>query len=181
MINHNLQKGAKMFDKAAAMQEYIKNSNMTYKRLAEKYGVSASSIGIVSRKENWKEKRREYQKKHGAENSLCSDKLALLKKSSDKAIEALYGCLDGYEELSINELKNVSAILKTLTAVQRDLNNLPTFKEENNIRITNERLKLVRERIISADENEDECGIVFIPFADEEDDESVVYEGDEDV
>ena len=162
------------------MQEYIENSHMTYKKLAEKYGVSASAIGKLSRKEKWMARRKEYQLKQLANELTQGDKLYLLKKSSDKAIEALFNSLSGYEELSINELKNVSAILKTLTAVQRDLNNLPTFKEENSLIISKERLQLVRERISGGEDGDDATGIVYIPFTDEEDDENVVYEGDED-
>lgn len=111
---------------------------------------------------------------------LEGEKLELLRKSSDKAIEALYGSLYTLDELSINELKNVATILKTLTAVQRDLNNLPTFKEENTLKISEERLQIVREKMTTLGDAEGESGIVFMPLAEDENGEGAPEEDEYD-
>ena len=159
------------FDSNAAMKEYIENKNMSYKKLAEKYGVSYSAVSKAAKEGEWVKKRRAFSETEG-------NKLSLLQKSSDKSIEALYSMVKDYDVLSINDLKNISSILKALTAIQRDLYDLPTLKDENSIRLSNERLKLVRAKITSGeDENCDETGVVLIPFLDEEDEgEEVVYE-----
>jgi hypothetical protein len=111
---------------------------------------------------------------------LEGEKLELLRKSSDRAIEALYSNLYSLDELSITELKNVSTILKTLTAVQRDLNNLPTFKEENTLKMSEERLKIVREKMTTVGDAENESGIVFMPLAEDEEGEGLSEEEDYD-
>ena len=166
------------FDKIAAMKEYINDDNITYRRLAEKYGVAYSVIAKEAKKGEWVNKRKN---KSEILNS-SSDKLSLLQKAADKSIQSLYSKLYE-EELSINDIKNISTILKTLTAVQRDLNDLPTYKEQNSVRISNERLQLVKAKITSGGDEKSETGVVLIPFLDEEDEDNdeVVYEGEESV
>ena len=170
-----------IFDINAAEKEYIGDKNMSYKKLAEKYGVSYSSVSKAAKRGEWFKKRKAKLLKEKAENEAQSNKLFLLQKSSDKSIEALYSMVKDYDVLSINDLKNISSILKALTAIQRDLYDLPTLKDENSIRISNERLKLVRAKIPSGEaEDEGETGVVLIPFLDEEEEnEEVVYEGEE--
>ena len=169
------------FDINAAEKEYISDKNMSYKKLAEKYGVSYSAVSKAAKAGKWVLKRRASLLKAKAENASQGNKLYLLQKSSDKSIEALYSMVKDYDVLSINDLKNISSILKALTAIQRDLYDLPTLKEENSIRISNERLKLVRAKISSGEtEDESETGVVLIPFLDEEEEsEEIVYEGEE--
>ena len=171
-----------MIDLSAAKQDYVCDKSLSYKKLAEKYGAPLSLISRVARREEWVKKREEHMQNGFASVSESVDKLHLLKRASDKAIEALYSKLCDYCDLSINDLKNLSAILKTLTGVQRDLNNLPTFKEENSILLSKERLQLVRARISSDDGEDSETGVVFIPFLDEEEEgEAFVTEGEDDV
>ena len=176
------------FDSASAMQEYIADGSMSYAKIAKKYGVSPSKIGTLARKEGWVRKRAEHMfgicPEGGGDDEKRADiKLSLLRKSADKTIEELYAFLSEYEKPGLNELKNAATVLKTLTAVQRDLNNLPTYKEENSIYISREKLQLVRDKITFDSDSESETGIALIPFAEEdfEDDENVIYEGEEDV
>ncbi len=165
------------FDINSAMNEYINNPDMSYKKLALKYGVAYSVIAKEAKKNEWVKKR-----KKNMNSDLSKDKkLSILQKATDKSIQSLYSKLYE-EELSINDIKNISTILKTLTAVQRDLNDLPTYKEQNSVRISNERLQLVKAKISSSGDESSETGVVLIPFLDEEDeDEDVVYEGEESV
>ncbi|MBE6741528.1 MAG: hypothetical protein E7570_04405 [Ruminococcaceae bacterium] len=157
------------FNAESAMADYIKDETMSYRRLAKKYSVSYSTIAKAAKQGEWIKKRKQGEIRKKLESSDNNDKLCILKKTADTAIEMLYGKLwEG--EPSINDLKNISSVLKTLTAVQRDLNYLPTFKEENTIRISNERLKLVRTGV-KCDEEESETGIVLIPWLDEEEEE----------
>ena len=170
--NTDTERGNMIFDCDEAMREYINDEKMSYRKLAEKFKVPYSVIAKEARKNQWVKKRK---LKSEADNEN-SNKLSTLQKAADRSIQSLYSKL--YEEdLSINDIKNISTILKTLTAVQRDLNDLPTYKEENSVRISNERLKLVQAKITSGADNETETGVVFIPLIDEEsDDEEVVYE-----
>ena len=167
-----------MFNSDKAMAEYVSNPKLSYRSIAEKYNVSLSVVKKAAKEQEWFKKRKEAKLLESEK-----EKLSLLRKSANRAIEALYSSLSDYELLSINDLKNISSILKTLTAVQRDLNDLPTYKEENTIRISDERLQLVRAKITSKGEDESKTGVVFIPFLDEEDedDESVIVEGEDDV
>ena len=147
----------------AAMNDYINDEKMSYRKLAKKYSLSYGAIAKAAREGQWVQKRRLHLLQNSDENN---DKLSLLKKTADCAIEKLYSRLWD-EEPSINDLKNISSVLKTLTAVQRDLNYLPTYKEENTIRISNERLKLVRTGA-DCEAEENETGIVLIPWLEEE-------------
>ena len=160
------------FNSNAAMQDYVSDPKESYKSIAKKYNVSLSLVKKHAKEEGWVKKRREAKL---LENE--KEKLSLLRKAANRAIEALYSSLSDYELLSINDLKNISSILKTLTGVQRDLNNLPTYKEENTIRLSDERLQLVRAKITSKGEEESETGVVFIPFLDDDEkDESIIEE-----
>ena len=135
------------FNSNAAMQEYVSDLSQSYKSIADKYKVPLSRVKKIAKEEQWVKKRNEKK-----ESDSQTGKLSLLKKTSDRAISALFNTLSDYELLSINDLKNISSILKTLTAVQRDLNDLPTYKEENTIRISNERLSLVRAKSLTPTE-----------------------------
>lgn len=169
-----------IFDEKKAMQEYISDTSVSYRKLAKKYGVPVSRIVKLAKRDGWVEKRKQLFIKNDTDND-DNKKLSLLQKACEKSIEALYSKLD--DELSINDIKNISVILKTLTGVQRDLNDLPTFKEKNSIRLSNERMQLVRAKIATGDEEENETGVVLIPFLDEEkeEEENVVFEGEENV
>ena len=169
-----------IFDEKKAMQEYISDTSVSYRKLAKKYGVPVSRIVKLAKRDGWVEKRKQLFFKNDADND-DNKKLSLLQKACEKSIEALYSKLD--DELSINDIKNISVILKTLTGVQRDLNDLPNYKEENTIRISNERLQIVRAKISSSgSDDENETGVVLIPFLDEENEEdNVVFEREEDV
>ncbi len=163
-----------MFDSNAAMLDYISDKKQSYKSIAKKYDVSLSVVKKCAKEDCWVKKRRDNMLKESEK-----EKLSLLRKSANRAIEGLYASLEDFSLLSINDLKNISTILKTLTAVQRDLNNLPTYKEENTIRISDERLKLVKAKITSKDDEESETGVVFIPFLDDEE-EGLLNEGEDD-
>ena len=173
------------FDVQKAGQEYICDSSLSYRELAKKYGVSLSTIYKASKEGKWIEKRKGFIKNQTDEtkekdNSQNDEKLSKLCIATDKTIECVDEYLNSSEDISVNELKNIASILKTLTSVQRDLNGILTVKEQSSLTISKQRLKLAMERIGGEDDIKGETGVVFIPFLADEETDNIFTEGEED-
>lgn len=178
------------FNAKKAEHEYITDNSMSYRKLAEKYEVNYTTVQVYGRKHNWVDKRKEYQSKL-AQKTLektvekQSDKLSKLSSATDKAIDYVERCFEGYADennnISIGILKDIATTLKYLTGVQRNLNGILTVQEENALQLAREKLQIERERIGVDEGNDGETGIVFIPALAPEETENVVIEGETDV
>lgn len=179
------------FDAKSAEQEYITDNSTSYRRLAEIYEVNYTTVSNYGKKHGWVEKRKAYQSnlvQKTIKKTLNkeSDKLLKLCNATDKAIEYVEKCFDDYvdpekDTISISALKDIAAILKTLTGVQRNLRGILTVQEENALIIAKEKLQLERERIGFDEGETGETGVVVIPALASDESENVVYEGETNV
>ncbi len=124
--------------------EYI-TTNTSYRKLAEKYGVSRVQIGTVGKQENWVELRRQYrdktlsktvekisnqQAKQAAKVSALADKLLL---KLEKAIDELDD--SGTVQVDNKGLRQLTAALQQLQQIKGEISDLD--RQEQEARIAN--------------------------------------------
>lgn len=145
--------------------EYIA-SDISYRKLAEKHGVSYNTLIGIAAKEKWADLRKKAHKKATTK---------IVNKASEERAKKLSGVLKAADGLSdliartverINNLdknmdtpvdgkviKELASATKDLTAVIRDLYNLPTDSERIARQIALERLELEKKRVGDEDKN----------------------------
>ncbi len=109
-----------------AARQYV-TGDMSLAQLARQLGIPAQAVYYRARKEGWTEQRRRYQEQ--TRQSERPDKLAQLKAAADgisgvlaRLVEAVetQQAADG-DRYDTRELKNITACIKEMTAVQREL------------------------------------------------------------
>ncbi|MGM9642344.1 MAG: hypothetical protein ACI3XI_03945 [Eubacteriales bacterium] len=150
----------------AIRQDYITDESSSYRKLAQKYGVSYTSIGDKARKEGWAEQREQYltktlsktinaigneQAKRAARVVTVADKLL------DKIEKAIEGC-DG-EELIAN-----TQALKHITGALKDIKDIQMIKSDADLREQDARIKKLEMEASVRDEDDDKpSGVVLMP------------------
>jgi hypothetical protein len=104
--------------------EYI-TTDTSYRKLAQKYGVSHVQIGNVGKEEKWVELRRQHldktlTKSVNAIGSKQAERTAKLIGVSDLLLDKVKGLLEANEALLVDTsvMKDVSVILKNLKDIQ---------------------------------------------------------------
>ncbi len=179
-------------------------TDISYRKIAAKYGISYSTLSQMAAKENWTEARREYRNKVVSKTiakaaNMQASKLFSLMKSADKMskvieevvkdskqfnrhlvqtrtkgkeINTTTGELEFTEKWDVEEriykkvdtkaIRDLTSSMKDLTAVIRNIYDIPTMAEKTAMDIAVERLKL--EQAKSGDDGDDEeTGIVLLP------------------
>ena len=178
--------------------EYI-TTDTSYRKLAEKYGLSRVQVGNVGKEENWVELRRQY-----LENTLTktlektaetdSDRLARLMETTSRAIDVVVGAFEDekqfnrhiiteglgegttmteeriFAKVDTKALRDLTTVLKDLTGLMRDFYNIPTPAQAEAQRIAAARLAMdERKSTIGGDDDDDETGVILIPPVKESD------------
>lgn len=118
-----------MIDWQAIKTEYI-TTNTTYRKLAEKYGVSRVQIGLVGKEEKWVELRRQHidrtvTKTVAAVESAQVNRAKKVQSVADK----LLGKIDAMVDSMVLTPLNTKAI-RDLTAAVKDLKEIQSIKSE---------------------------------------------------
>lgn len=118
----------------AIKTEYI-TTDTSYRKLAEKYGVTYNNIGIVSRRENWRKLREEYNAKTvskilAIESNKQAERMRRLLTVSDKLLEAVEDAVDKFQA---GELLLDKAALKSLSGTIKDIKDIQSIKSELDI------------------------------------------------
>ena len=113
-----------MADWKAIKTEYI-TTDTSYRELAKKYGVGASTLFARASKEKWVEQKEQHQSKAVAKtlNAISNkqaDRAAKLIGVSDILLDKVKALLEADEELLVDTsiMKDVSVILKNLKDIQ---------------------------------------------------------------
>lgn len=154
--------------------EYV-TTKVTYRQLSAKYGVAIGNISKVAIREQWKEQRERYVQKayKKAEEKAANqeaNRLARLISATTKAIDVAMEAFEddkqfnryivtdsiggGATETSEKEfakvdtkaLKDLTGVLKDLTALWRDFYNIPTPAQAEAQRIAAARLELEKQK-----------------------------------
>lgn len=109
-----------------ARQDYI-TSSLSYRQIAEKYGLCKRQLDERASKEKWVEKRRQYIGKASAkkENIAAEEEAKRFRKTikcaddlTDEIFQAMTRAKKSNKPLSSSELKNYASALKDLKIVQ---------------------------------------------------------------
>lgn len=184
-------------DWATIKSEYI-TTNTSYRKLAAKYGISYKHISVQGRKDGWFQARKKYQS--DVADKIVSivaneraqrdaSKLLILQKSADNMAEAILKVFDDseqfhrfvvpdnfsvtekvFEKFDTKSMREITASIKDLAVVMRNIYNIPTEQEERTYQLAKERLEIEKERVSNTDDNDAETGVIVIPATTEEDD-----------
>lgn len=137
-------------------KEYIAGG-ISYRKLAEKHGVSFGTLRNVAAKEHWKELRDKVVTKEGTKVvEAVSSRNARLDEAVDLALEAACKYLSAPGQLRAVDLKDVTTALKNL----RDLKGI---KSEADMEEQRARIEALRARAgITNDEDGDGGGGVIL-------------------
>lgn len=136
--------------------EYVKGKT-TYKALAEKYGISESTIRKRASKEGWRKKRDELgtkveQKVLARMCDARAEEFLWIARANDRLGEALDNMLDFVKSQppgKYEDMRGVESLSKAIAQVvqtKRDLYNLPTEVDKAKIAALQEKNKLERRR-----------------------------------
>ena len=138
-------------------KEYIAGG-ISYRKLAEKHGVSFNTLEKVARREGWCELRRQADEKAATKAvEAVSTRNAKLDKAVDLALEAACKYLSAPGQLRAVDLKDVTTALKNL----RDLKGI---KSEADMKEQQARIEALRARagIKDGDEDGDGGGVIVL-------------------
>ncbi len=184
----------------AIKQEYI-STNISQRELAEKYGVSVSSLGKKCASEGWSGLRKKFRKKvekktmekisrkkacELAKIGDCADKLVRLIDDSlndtatvRQTIVKIVPSEDDEDEAEVEEyclqkldtkyLRQMTAAMKDLMEILRDVYGKPNTVERANMKNARERVEIERAKAAAGIPTDDEeYGIIEIPAVFEE-------------
>lgn len=128
-----------MADWQAIKTEYI-TTETSYRKLAEKYGVSRVQIGNVGRDEGWVELRRQYLDDTLTKtvDAICEqrvDRAKRLQTVADKLLNKIEAIVDAVEPLDMpaKSIRALTAAVKDLKEIQNIKSDLDTKEQEARI------------------------------------------------
>lgn len=153
-----------MADWQAIKTEYI-TTDTSYRKLAQKYGVSYNAIGNRSRQENWQDLRDQHLTK-----TMTKAVNAIGTKQAEMAAK-LYGVggllLDRVKLLLEDnpELLADTSSMKDVSVVLKNLKDLMSVKSDADMREQEARIEKLRAdaRQRNNDDDDDETGVILMP------------------
>ena len=176
-------------DWLAVKTEYI-TTDISLRKLADKHGISRTTIGHRSKVEGWVEARQRHKDSVVSKtaNKIANQKskdLAKLIQIADMQVDVLEKAYSDpeqffrhlvetrdskgkqdvvervYKKMDTKAMKDCASILRDLTAVHRDLHDLPTLAQKESQKIASERLKLEKKKAESANQTSKSVEVVF--------------------
>lgn len=162
--------------------EYI-TTDMSYRELSEKYGVSLSSLSKTAVKDKWSKQRSKHRKKIATkvQQKIVNKKVRELEKEigiAEAISDILHAAVshpdqfiaiceeDGKERYSFGRINDALDALKKLESSKRSLYGILSKKEEAAIELSREKLDIAKSRIVSGDVTE--SGVVLLPPVEEQ-------------
>ena len=146
-------------DWQAIKTEYI-TTNTSYRKLAEKYGVSTTQICNVGREEKWVEQREQYLNKTAAKtleriSQQEANRAAKIHSVADKLLLKIEAMVDSERPLDTKGIRALTAAVKDLKEIQSVKSDLD--KQEQRARIANLQKQAKKE--------ENETDVIEVVFA----------------
>jgi hypothetical protein len=137
-------------------QEYITDPNTSYRRLAEKYGVSRVQIGNVGSEEGWVELRRKHLDKTltktiNALGTAQAQRAARLQTVADKLLGKIEAAVDSFD---MEMLFMDKQALRQITGALKDIKDIQMIKSDADLREQEARIEKLRREA----EREDQSG-----------------------
>ena len=148
-----------MADWQAIKTEYI-TTDTSYRKLAQKYGVSTTQICNVGRDEKWVEQREQYLNKTTAKaiekiSQQEADRAAKIHSVADKLLNKIEALVESGRPLDTKGIRALTAAVKDLKEIQSIRSELD--KQEQEARIANLRKQ--------AEKDEDTTDVIEVVFA----------------
>ena len=141
-----------MADWQAIKTEYI-TTDTSYRKLADKYGVSRVQIGNVGKDENWVELRRQHldrtvSKTVAAVESAQVNRAKKMQSVADKLLLKIEAMVDRPEPLTEKAIRSLTAAVKDLKEIQSIRSELD--EQEQRARIANLEKNAGKDEVVSA-------------------------------
>lgn len=148
-----------MADWKAIKTEYI-TTDTSYRKLAQKYGVSTTQICNVGRDEKWVEQREQFLNKTTAKtiekiSQQEAARAAKIHSVADKLLLKIEAIADGSRPLASKDIR-------ALTAAMKDLKEIQNVRSDADRREQEARIDNLRK---SADKNEQQPGSIEVVFS----------------
>ena len=144
-----------------AKKMYCRDKTMTLKKVAEKYRLSVGEVRKRSAKEGWYRLRREGEKT--APEPPLPEMLSQSRKINEIAEKLLENIRLSCEQTDKpTSIYNLTSALKSLTAILRDVNDLPSLKDRQSYELSKVKLELAKIKSEQTDETE-AGGVVVLP------------------
>jgi len=168
--------------------EYV-TTNISQKKLAEKYGVSKNAVQYRCAVERWADRRRQHRDRIMEKTSerlsdAAAERMAQLMGGTDKMLTATLEALDDPEQFyrylvkekadgetytkeetfrkaDTKAMKDFTVLLEKLTGLTRDLYGLPTREQELRRELAEERLALEKKKLESDFGEQQRIEVVF--------------------
>lgn len=167
-----------MLDWKKAKTEYI-TTNISYRKLADKYGTSASAICQKAKAEKWVEQRKQYINKTVTKtvekiSEKEADALAEHYRANDLMAKLLVQILEDDELRAIylhggRDLKDYMSALNSSEMMKRREKNILTMVEAERLAMEKKRLEIeeARAKAANGDEDDEDTGVVILAPVDE--------------
>lgn len=150
-----------MADWKAIKTEYI-TTDTSYRKLAQKYGVSTTQICNVGRDEKWVEQREQFLNKTTAKtiekiSQQEAARAAKIHSVADKLLAKIEAIADGSRPLASKDIRALTAAIKDLKEIQNVRSDAD--RREQEARIAN----LQKQSAGINDDDDDETGVILMP------------------
>jgi uncharacterized protein YjcR len=142
-------------DWSAIKTEYITDESTSYRKLAEKYGVSYTSIGERARKEGWAEERERFLNK-----TLSKTLNAISKKQAKRAsrvqmvaAKLLKKIEAAVDDFNMHDLFTDRTALKQITGALKDIKDIQMIKSDADLREQEARIRNLERQAEADDSN----------------------------
>ena len=137
--------------------EYITDESASYRKLAQKHGVSYTSIGERARKEGWAEQREQYLNKTLSKtlSAMSGAQAQRAKRIQTVADKLLAKIEDAVDNLDMDELFTNKQALKQITGALRDIKDIQMIKSDADLREQEARIANLRRQSEADQETND--------------------------
>ena len=149
-----------MADWQAIKTEYI-TTQTSYRKLAQKYGVSHVQIGNVGKEEKWVELRRQHLDSTFAKtvekiSQQEANRAAKIHTVADKLLNKIEAMVDGGKPLD-------TKAIRALTAAVKDLKEIQSIKSDMDKKEQEARIAALRQKSMTGDGDDDDTGVILLP------------------
>lgn len=150
-------------DWSAIKTEYITDESASYRKLAEKYGVSYTSIGEKARKEGWAKERERFLNKTlsktlNAIGKKQAKRASRLQMVTEKLLAKIEAAVDDFD---MRDLFTDRTALRQITGALKDIKDIQMIKSEADIREQDARIRNLERQAEADDKVDSEITVVI--------------------
>ena len=150
-------------DWSAIKTEYITDESASYRKLAEKYGVSYTSIGEKARKEGWAKERERFLNKTlsktlNAIGKKQAKRASRLQMVTEKLLDKIEAAVDDFD---MRDLFTDRTALRQITGALKDIKDIQMVKSEADLREQEARIRNLERQADADDKVDSEITVVI--------------------